>query len=109
LDLETKDILKTEYSEEFDQLSKNRVCTSYFKYGPIKDNFGKKLVDAIESCKLCMTKYKQTGNTEYLIDAKNYLMFEFMFPQHEKAHFKATDSEGSAGIVGISINEIKGV
>lgn len=32
-------------------------------------------------------------NTEYLLDAANYLMFEFMYPQHPKAHFRATDSQ----------------
>ncbi|MFZ3132679.1 MAG: hypothetical protein WA125_16660 [Desulfosporosinus sp.] len=104
-----EEILKTQYSEEFDQLSKNRVCTSFFKYGPIEDNFGKKLVNAIKSCNLCINKYQETGNTEYLVDAKNYLMFEFMYPTHKKAHFEATDSKGSAGISGISINEIMAI
>ena len=52
-------------------------------------------------------KYNSTGNTEYLVDASNYLMFEFMYPQHPKAHFKATDSKDSAGIVGISVKEME--
>ena len=34
------DILKTEYSEEFDRLRKNRIAVSYYKYGPAKKNFG---------------------------------------------------------------------
>ena len=37
----------------------------------------------------------------------NYLMFEFMFPQYKEAYFEATDSNDSAGIDGMSINEIK--
>lgn len=52
--------------------------------------------------KLCVDKYIEMGNTEFLCDAANYLMFEFMYPQHEKAHFRATDSSESADIVGIS-------
>lgn len=45
------------------------------------------------------------GNTEYLLDAMNYLMFEFMFPQKEGAYFKATDSKESAGHVGKAYKE----
>lgn len=99
-------ILKTEYSEEFDQLCKNRVVQSYFKYGPAKVNFGQGLVNPIESAKMCISKYEKTLNTEYLADARNYLMFAFMFPA-DGAYFRATDSNESAGKAGISINELK--
>ena len=102
-----EDILKANYSEEFDKLRKNRVVVSTHKYGPAKLNFGDKLVDGIGCLEKCIKKYKETGNTEYLLDAGNYCMFEFMYPQIEGAYFKATDSKESAGIVGISINEIK--
>lgn len=54
-----------------------------------------------------MKKYKETGNAEYLCDSANYLMFEYMFLQHPKAHFRATDSSESAGIVGMSVNEME--
>lgn len=86
-----------EYSDLFDNLRQNRVEMSFYKYGPAKDNFGEKLVNAIESHDLCVKKYLETGNTEYLCDAANYLMFEFMYPQHENAHFKPTGSDESAG------------
>ena len=49
----------------------------------------------------------ETGNKEYLLDAMNYLMFEFMYPQRKGAFFKATDSKESAGIVGISAKEME--
>lgn len=52
-------------------------------------------------------KISVTGNTEYLLDAGNYAMFEYMYPQHEKAHFRATDSSESAGIVGLSVGEAR--
>ena len=101
------EILKREYSENFDRLRKNRVETSYFKYGPAKDNFSTGNVKAIPSTERCIRKYQETGNTEYLLDAANYLMFEFMYPQHPKAHFRPTSSEESAGIEGLSVNEAK--
>lgn len=101
------DILKTEYSEEFDKLRKNRVEMSYFKYGSAKKNFGEGRVDAIGSLELCIDKFKKTGNTEYLLDAANYAMFRYMFPMPGE-FFKATDSSESAGIVGTSINFERG-
>ena len=97
-----------EYSSEFDELRKNRVKTSFYKYGPAKINFGEKLVNSLESAAMCIAKYKSTKNTEYLCDAANYLMFEFMFPQIEGAYFSATNSGESAGKAGISVNEMKG-
>ncbi len=53
-----------------------------------------------------MKKYLETGNTEYLCDAANYLMFEYMYPQKEGAYFKATSSDESAGISGVSVTEL---
>ena len=34
------DVKKSEYSEEFDNLRKNRIMVSFYKYGPARDNFG---------------------------------------------------------------------
>ena len=99
--------MSKEYSEEFDKLRKNRVEMSFYKYGPARKNFATGNVQAIPTMDLCIKKYKDTGNREYLLDAANYLMFEYMFPQHPKAHFRATSSEESAGIVGISIKEME--
>ena len=100
-------ILDSEYSEEFDNLRKNRVAISYYKYGPARMNFKRGYVRALGSLKKCIKKYEETHNTEYLCDAANYAMFEFMFPMYEDAYFKATDSNESAGIEGISINEME--
>lgn len=55
---------------------------------------------------LCVDKYRKTGNTEYLCDAANYLMFEFMYPQVSGAHFNATDSKDSAGVAGKPIGPL---
>lgn len=99
--------LSKEYSARFDELRRNRVETSYFKYGSAKQNFSTGNVNALKTMKLCVEKYKETGNTEFLVDGANYLMFEFMYPQHGKAHFRATESSESAGIVGISEKEME--
>ncbi len=77
-----EEILRTEFSEDFVRYMKNRMVMSYFKYGKVED---------------ARKKYLATGNTEWLIDAANNLMMEFMFPSVEGAHFKATESKESPG------------
>ncbi|KOA20137.1 hypothetical protein CLHOM_13320 [Clostridium homopropionicum DSM 5847] len=100
-----EDILKTEYSLKFDDLRKNRMITSYYKYGPIKNNYGEKLINAIENLEIRLKKYKDTGNTEYLLDVANFAMIEFMYPQHKDSFFKATDSEDK--LEGMTIKELE--
>ena len=99
--------MKEEYSDRFDQLRRNRVEVSYYKYGPSRANFASGNVQAIPTMQKCIDKYNATGNTEYLLDAANYLMFEFVYPQVPGAYFRATDSKESAGIVGISVAEME--
>ena len=99
--------MSKEYSEEFDKLRKNRVEMSFYKYGSARKNFRTGNVQAIPTMELCVKKYQETGNREYLLDAANYLMFEYMYPQHPNAHFRATNSEESAGIIGMSVNEME--
>ena len=100
------DILKTDYSEEFDNKRKALIQQSYFKYGKASQNFATGNVDAIGSLEKCLVKFKETGNTEYLCDIANYAMFRFMYPQKGE-YFRHTDSDGSAGIVGMSVKEME--
>lgn len=100
-------ILREDYSEKFDDIRKAMVITSHYKYGAAKNNFGDfGGVDAIETLKMCLEKFEQTHNTEYLADVANYAMFRFMFPR-EGEFYKPTDSNGSAGLFGISEKEME--
>lgn len=94
------------YSLKVDQLRQNRCALSSIKYGSGRRNFPNK-VQAIPTMYRCIDKYEETHNTEYLLDAMNYLMFEFMYPSIKDARFKPTDSSESAGLVGMSIKEIE--
>jgi hypothetical protein len=85
-----------EVSETFIEGMKKRMYVSYYKYGPLRNAFPHK-VDALESLRLWLDEYSKTGNTEYLIDAANFCMIEFMFPRLPGAYFKPTDSDGSPG------------
>lgn len=102
-----KNILSTEYSERFDEIRKNMMIVSYYKYGPLKDNYGTyKCMNAIENLKIRLQKYLDTGNTEYLADVANFAMLEFMNPSIEGAKYKPTDNP-DCEISGFSINEIR--
>lgn len=73
------------YDDNFDAMRKNRIEVSFYKYGPVRRNYGPTgHVSAIGSYKNCIQKYKDTKNTEYLLDAVNYLMFEYMWPKVQR-------------------------
>lgn len=102
-----EEILATEYSEEFDRIRKNAMVVGHYKYGSIRENAKQNYVDYIQTAEKRLELYKQTGNTEFLADVANFLMEEFMYPQHPNGHYKPTDSDASPGLVGMSSQEMK--
>ena len=88
---------------EIIQQCKNRMDVSYYKYGAARDNFASGRVDAVGSLELCLDKYKDTHNTEYLLDVINYAIYRIMYPWPWD-YFRATDSSESAGTDGVPIN-----
>jgi hypothetical protein len=88
-------IPRSQFNRDFLQGMLNRVAMSYHTYGDSKNNRGK--VNWLASLRMRLAKYRKTHNTEYLIDAANYAMLEFMYPNDRRAFFKATDSSGSPG------------
>ena len=56
-----EEILKTEYSTRFDEIRKNMMIVSYFKYGSMKENYEKfKCMDALGNIEKRIQKYKET-------------------------------------------------
>lgn len=86
----------SEVSEAFVQGMRDRMATSYFKYGAVAKAYPRK-VNALESLRRRIEKYEETGNTEWLMDVANFAMIEFMHPSHKRAHYKPTDSSESPG------------
>lgn len=78
-----------------------RMAMSFEKYGDLREAYPNKL-DALASMQLRIDKYQLTGNTEYLMDAANFCMIEYMRPRHALAHFKAEDSAESPGRVSLA-------
>lgn len=102
-----EEILATEYSSRFDEIRKNMMVVSYYKYGSLKDNYETyKCMDAIGNIEKRLQKYKETGNTEFLADVANFAMIEFMNPSITGAKYTPTDN-GACNIVGFGINEIR--
>src|SRR5687767_10779862 len=91
-----EDVLRSEFSEQFVSGMKDRMVVSFYKYGPISAGFPDK-VNAITSLTDRLRKYAETGNTEFLMDAANFAMIEFMHPAHPNAFFEGTDSDQSPG------------
>jgi hypothetical protein len=93
---ETKAIMATEFSEPFVQGMRDRMLVSFYKYGLLSEAFPHK-VNAISSLTDRLRKYAETKNTEYLIDAANFAMIEFMHPSIDGAFFEGTDDDQSPG------------
>lgn len=89
-------ILSTEFSEPFIQGMRDRMIVSFHKYGPLTEAYPHK-VSAIASLTDRIRKYAETKNTEFLIDAANFAMIEFMHPSIEGAFFAGTDDDQSPG------------
>ena len=105
--MDIKEILKTEYSNRFDEIRKNMMVVSSFKYGAMRENYEKfKCMDALGNIEKRLEKYRETGNTEFLADIANFAMIEFMYPSIPGAKYIPTDN-GACGIAGFSINEIR--
>lgn len=86
----------TEFDEQFIQGMRDRVAVSFHKYGPVSGAV-EAGADFVKALQKRLDLYRSTGNTEWLMDAANYAMFEFMYPSHRNAHFRATDTEESPG------------
>jgi hypothetical protein len=101
--MQTAEIVKTEVDETFIQGMRDRMVVSFYKYGPVAE--GARKMDAIASMMARLRLYAngdpakgiKPGNTEYLMDAANFAMIEFMYPKHPDAHFEGTDDAGSPG------------
>lgn len=93
---EISEVLKTEFSNDFVEGMRSRMVVSFYKYGPVASAYPDK-VNAITSLTDRLRKYAETGNTEFLMDAANFAMIEFMHPAHSNAFFEGTDSDQSPG------------
>lgn len=99
-------ILKQDFSEAFVTKMKNAIELSYYKYGNAKKTYPE-LAQAYKCLRERLDLYEKTHNTEFLVDAANFAMLEFMFPSFADAKYTPTDSDKSPGLAGgISYKEL---
>lgn len=88
--VDIEELRKSQWCDQFDKLRRNRMVMGTFRYGDYKDPRAKKF-DRIGSAIFRLHKYKETGNTEFLVDVANLCMIEFDIPNHKNAHFHSVD------------------
>lgn len=81
----------------------NRMAISEQKYGPVEES--------TTDCKAELDRrwrmYLDTGNTEWLLDAANFAIIEFLKPSRAGAFFEGTDEE-SPGLIETAPRKWKG-
>jgi hypothetical protein len=87
-----------DWAPEFIEAMARRMEVSFHKYGPVELAYPKR-IDALGNVAARIEKYRATHNTEWLVDAANFLMIEFMLPRYSDASFRGTDAEESPGRV----------
>lgn len=105
MDINSTRVPSGQASSKFIQGMLDRVTFGFLKYGSV--NNSAKKIDFIESMRIRVKQYKQTSNTEFLIDAANFLMFEFMYPSEPGAFFQGTEAKDSPGLVSIFGERVK--
>jgi len=86
-------VIRSEVSEQFLRGMADRMAFSFHKYGSVAESTS----DHIASLRKRIERYEWDGNTEWLMDAANFAMIEFMHPRHPHAHYRPTDSTESPG------------
>lgn len=100
-------ILQRDFSTEFVAKMKNAIELSYHKYGYVSDTYPE-LAQAVNCIQERLDLYKETHNTEYLVDVANFAMIEYKHPAFSDAKYTPTDSAASPGLAGgISYKELR--
>ncbi len=80
---------------------KARVFLGFYRYGPSKQYAENNKYDIIETIKKRLDAYVETGNQEHLVDTANFIMIEYMNPQHKNAHFLSVEEEDETKRLGV--------
>ena len=75
-----EELRKSEWSQDFEDLRRNRMVMGAFRYGLMKDQDFNKFDFPVEIDRR-MEKYREDGNLEHLVDAGNIIMLEFVKAQ----------------------------
>jgi hypothetical protein len=82
------ELARTEWSPQFERYMRNRLAVGAFRYGRLQAP-GKPAWDRIAGMEKRIAQYRQTGNTECLVDVANMALLEFFEGRHPLRHFEA--------------------
>jgi len=93
--VESAGVPTTEFDPEFVVRMMSAMMVSFHKYGRVAQAYPLKF-SAADDVRARMSKYRQTGNKHFLVDAANFAMIEAMHPGRaaEWAGNDAADSPG---------------
>jgi hypothetical protein len=75
----------------------DRMAVGFFNYGHMRRYEVKS--HSLKNAEIRIKHYKKTKNTEFLMDAANYCMMEFVNPSIKGAFYEATTKKQSPGAI----------
>lgn len=81
---------KTEWSDEFETLMRNRLIIGALRYGKMH-SIGKPVYNKTNSIQKRLIEYIVYGNKELLVDIANLCLLEYEECMHPKKHFHSVD------------------
>jgi hypothetical protein len=95
------EVLGKQFSEDFINKMKARVFFGFYRYGESKQYKKDSPYNIMDTILKRLEKYRETGNQEHLVDAVNFIMIEYMHPQHPNAHFESIEEEDVSKRLGV--------
>ncbi len=86
------ELMKSEWSPEFERLMRNRLLFGAYRYRLLADP-KRPDYDCVASMIRRLENYKETGNLENLVDVANLCLIEFETGSHPKQHFEAAGDQ----------------
>lgn len=85
-----EELQRTEWSPEFESLMRRRLIFGAYRYGRLGDPKRPRWKWA-QYAQTKIHAYEETGNLEFLVDAANLVMVEFVDGRHPLRHWYAVD------------------
>lgn len=85
-----EELVKSEWSNEFEKFMRNRLILGAIRYGRIGAK-NKTKYDRVSSMQKRLQKFKESGNKEFLVDVANLCLLEFVECNHPNEHFSPID------------------
>lgn len=90
------ELAASEWSPEFERLMRNRLIMGALRYGKLRAP-GKPQYDRFRSMFKRLLAYRDSGNTELLVDIANLCLCEFVECHHPLRHWHAVDGGEHVG------------